>query len=176
MSTHFAPRLRQEGPKVQGLNATAAPRLHPEVKATQHSSSLSPQAPAPISVNCGRKLSLSRPVPTLTPRGTEVLLGGKCTGRHHSRALGKPETDHREQGQRRVTVKPTPHSLLARPSHRWGPRPSPTSGSPHKLSLTASQPGFWQLEPVQIRLLSSPGRGETESGTHPFLPPKGAPY
>lgn len=174
MSTHFASRLRQEGPEVQGLNATAAPRLHPEVKATQHSSSLSPQAPAPISVKLGRELSRSHPVPTLTPRGIEVLLGGKCTGQHRSRDLGKPETDHREEGQHQVTVKSTPRSLRARPSHPREPRPSPTSWSPHELSLTASQPGFWQLEPVRIRLLSSPGRGkqsqEPAHSTRPRAP------
>lgn len=47
---------------------------------------------------------------------------------------------------------------------------SATCLSPPKLSLTASHPGFWQLEPVQIRLLSSPGQRK-QSGTCLFPPP-----
>lgn len=37
---------------------------------------------------------------------------------------------------------------------------SATCLCPHQLSLTASHPGFWQLEPIWIRLLSSPRQGK----------------
>lgn len=109
---------------------------------------------------------------TSSPHRIKVLLGGRCMEYHHSRGLGKPKMDkgesEKESGHSKVY--PTqPHTqtqsslrcTISQP-HAW---------IPYKLSLTASHPGFWQLEPVRIWLLSSPGQGEISQEPIHFLHP-----
>lgn len=118
-----------------------------------------PSFPSHLAINTVTQPTHAPPSPLMESRCSWVISTGSSIA---LRALVNLK-QIKEIGRVR-SFSSVPHAASCLPSHA-----SATGLSRHKL--TASHPGFWQLEPVQIRLLSSPGqRKQSQEPIYCFHP------